>query len=368
MQRFVKTVFTIGFLTLVLATSIFAQAATEQPAAAVLSAIDAKGRTVESPTQPHRIVVAGKAAIMPADALFLFPEARQADIVLAKTDQGLGDFFNLLDSAFIKEKRISHQASVEELIALKPDLVVTKTSNYESVAKKMEAFGIPCFVMDLESSEAWKNEILELGKLLGNTPRAQEVVAQFEQRENSVTVATGTLSDTEKPSVLVMQVAASDGVTAFTIAPATWIQTQIVQKAGGIAAWLGAELSDNAWKKVSFEQIATWNPDYIYIISYKAPADSFIKEMKGSAQWQQLKAVQNNAIKAFPADNMSYAQSDTRWLLALQWLAADLHPQLYPGFDMEREITSFYRNLYGIEDQNVINQLLDLYRHSVSSN
>ncbi|PKL11725.1 MAG: ABC transporter substrate-binding protein, partial [Spirochaetae bacterium HGW-Spirochaetae-8] len=327
---------------------VLASGAPETARIQQFSAMDATGNTVELKKTPTRIIIAGKAAIMPADALFLFPEAREMEVLLAVTNQGLGDFFNLLDPTFVSQRRIGQQVSAEEILALKPDLVLTKLSNYESLAKKLRQFGVPTFVMDLESSEAWKTEILELGKLLGNTKVAQEVVETFNNREQNIARALESLPGSEKPTVLVMQVASADGVTAFSVAPSGWIQTMLVQQAGGKPVWLDADLSVNAWKKVSFEQIAAWNPDYIYLISYRANADAFLKTIRSSEQWGQLKAVRNNAVKSFPADVMNYAQSDSRWILALEWLASDLHPDRFSNFDMEERIQSFYKALYRI--------------------
>lgn len=358
------------FLLLLLSSvlPLLASGAPEASQARQFSAIDAMGNTVELEKAPIRVIIAGKAAVMPADALFLFPEVKQMEVLLAVTNQGLGDFFNLLDPTAVNQRRIGQQVGAEEILALKPDLVLTKSSNYESLAKKLQQFGIPTFVMDLESSEAWKTEILQLGKLLGNTTAAQKVVETFHNREKTIATALESLQESEKPKVLVMQVASADGVTAFSVAPKGWIQTMMVERAGGTPIWLDADLSVNAWKKVSFEQIAAWNPDHIYLISYRSNADAFLKAIRASDQWGQLRALKNSSIKSFPADVMNYAQSDSRWILALEWLAADLHPTRFSGFNMEERIQIFYETMYRISDRTILDTLLAAYRASISSN
>ncbi len=350
------------------ALPLSAQGAPEKTDFMAMTATDALGNTVTLPNLPQRVVIAGRAAVMPADALFMFPESRGMEVLLATTDQGLGDFFNLLDPAFAAQKRIGQQVSAEELLALKPDLVLTKANNYESLAKKLIQFGIPTFIMDLESPRAWEKEIIELGILLGNTVKAQAIVEEFTKRETVVANAVRSVAVSEKPRVLVMQFAKADGVTSFSVAPKTWIQTLLVEKAGGTPVWLNAELAENAWKKVSFEQIAAWNPDHIYIVSYRSNADSFLHEIRSSSQWNQLIAVQSNAVKAFPADVMNYAQSDSRWILGLEWLAHDLHPESFVGFNMEERITGFYESFYNISDTLILEALLTAYRTSVRFN
>ena len=328
-------------------------------------AIDALGREVSVSGDIQRIMVVGKAAIMPADALFLFPGVEDIEVTLAKTDQGLGDFFNLIRPEFAHSNRLGQQVGAEEIFAYNPSLVLTKSSNYDSIGKLLEPFGIPVFVMDLETPESWKSEIVQLGKLLGDEQTPQRIIGAFEKRQNAVSSKVGMLSEKEKPGVLMMQVASSDGLTSFSVSPENWIQHTITTLAGGKAIWVDSSLADNAWRKVSFEQIASWQPEHIFLISYKTPVQPFLAAINESPQWQQLAAVKQARLQATPADVLQYFQSDIRWILALQWLAAELHPQLFPNFSMENEIRGFYRDFYGIEDENILATLVQKYRTSV---
>ena len=90
-----KTAVLVIMFMFILVCSIGAQGVqeSEKAAPATRTAIDALGRTVTVEGDIERIMVVGRAAVMPADALYLFPSAMEMDIVLAKTDQGLGDFF-----------------------------------------------------------------------------------------------------------------------------------------------------------------------------------------------------------------------------------------------------------------------------------
>ena len=353
------------FLVLIVSMPLVAQGQVESPIAIeTRTATDALGRTVSISGDIDRVLVVGRAAIMPADALFLFPASEDMDIMLAKTNQGLGDFFDLIRPDFKVSGRLGQQVGAEEIIAHSPDLVLTKSSNYDSVVALLEPFGIPVFVMDLENPQAWKDEITQLGILLDDTETPKRIIKEFETREEAVDSAIATLSDAQRPNVLMMQSAASDGVTAFSVSPKDWIQTSITIRAGGVPVWLDADLAENSWRKVSFEQIAAWDPDTIYLISYKAPASGFLRAIDSSPQWQELTASRNGTIRSTPSDVMNYFQSDSRWILALQWLAAQLHPQLFPDFDMEAEIRSFYTDFYGIESEEILGKLVAAYQSS----
>lgn len=354
------------FITVVMLVSpIIAKGASEQTPVGAYEALDALGRIVRLDAAPSTIVVPGKAALMPADALYLFDQARQARVYLAKTDQGLGDFFDVLLRDEERSPRLGQQVSIEALIALKPDLVIAKTSNQSALGERLDDFGIPVFYMELEDARQWSSEIEQLGRLLGDQKRAQEISAFYKNRENVVVDTLSTLAQADKPRVLVLQAASTDGTTVFSVAPAGWIQTYIVQQAGGIPVWLDVPFIDQAWKKVSFEQIATWKPDVVYIVSYRSDAAAFLQEIEADTRWQALHASSAVSVKAIPADYVNFAQSDSRWILALEFMAADLHPDKFPLFSMVERIESFYRQLYRIEDDAVIARLVAAYRTSV---
>ncbi|MFA7128924.1 MAG: ABC transporter substrate-binding protein, partial [Sphaerochaeta sp.] len=67
---------------------LFAQASAENQmlASDYYSAVDANGRTVKLNEKPVKVLIAGKAGNMPANALFLFPEVEDMDLTLPLTD------------------------------------------------------------------------------------------------------------------------------------------------------------------------------------------------------------------------------------------------------------------------------------------
>lgn len=330
------------------------------------SALDALNRVVTVNNEIDKILVIGRAAIMPSDALYFFPSVLDKEVLLATTDQGLGDFFTLIRSDLTKEKRLAQQLSAEEIVALKPDLVITKSNNYDSIGKQLEKFGIPLFVMDLESPQAWKDEIVQLGILLNDNETPKSVASNFQKREEFISKKLSTLSEDKKPTVLLLQVASSDGATAFSVAPKDWIQAYLVENSHAVPIWLDSPFSSNAWSKVSFEQIAKWDADYIFLINYRGSVNSFLKEIENSSHWHYLSAFKKGNIRAFAADFLNWAQSDSRSILALQWLAATLHPNVFTDFDIEKEIASFYADFYNIKDATIIDKLIESFYKSVN--
>jgi len=330
----------------------------------IYSGIDSLGNQVTLDKRPESIVIAGKATLIPADAVFFFESYNTSIKALGITDQGLGDFYRLYLSD-IKD-RLPHTVSAEEIAGTSPDLVIIKDRNYNSIGKQLEKLGIPVFTMYLESPEDYIKEIIELGNLFSEPETARTITELYENWLQTISSRTEPLSPEEKEDILLLYANSSDGITSFQIPPASWIQTFITREAGGNPVWADSAVTNN-WQLVSFEQISAWDPDRIYIISYKTPAAVYLKEIEQSPLWENLSAYRNGFISTFPADFHNWAQPDTRWILGLQWLAKELHPELFADLQIEMQISSFYRDLYNIDDPAVIEELLTRFSSSLKT-
>lgn len=354
-------------LSILLLSGFFFAASVPGGSAAPFSAVDANGDAVALAAAPERILVAGKAALIPSDALFLFPEGRKHLLRLARVDQGMGNLFALLEPGLAAASAVDtmQNGGTEELAALRPDLVIAKTAATATVVDKLRPLGIPCFAMSLETPEEWLRELPELGRLLGEEARAEELCRMIRARMDAVAEGVkGALSvpGAVRPRVLLLQASAADGTMSFSVSPDAWLQTWMVEAAGGEPVWKGTGLTANGWSKVSFEQIAAWNPDAIFFVSFKNPVGPLLAAVKADRRWQLLKAARTGRLHAMPADLVAYAQPVSRWVLCLQWLAAELWPEAFPGFGMEAEIARFYREFLCVEEGPVLDAILAAYR------
>ncbi len=354
---------------LFVSTALHAQGSTEQrQRAETVNATDALDRNVMLRDLPRRVIIIGKSAIVATDAFLLFPDAVDAIVELPKTDQGTGDLYSLLLPQLADGARTPEIPSIEEVVARNPDLVLMKDFTYTGLGDKLTAMGIPVFTISLEMPEDWNAELRQLGKLVGDPGRAEEVTALYQERQDKVEQAVSDVPEQDRPKVLMMRVSSTDGPLTYTVAPDTWMQTRFVEDAGGIPVWLGSGFKNKGFAKISFEQIAAWNPDYIYIYSYKDPAEDFLTQLKKDKRWADIPAMKAGRVKAIPGDFSNYAQPISRWILCLQWMSADLYPQLFPDFDMEREICSFYEDFHGLSDPQAQREIIDRYRRSVQAN
>ncbi len=352
----------IGVLILLLSVpTLFATGTREADTAPVFSAVDASGAEVSVSVPLEKIAVVGKAALIPSDALYMFSAARYAEVTLAKTNQGLGDFFAFLLDEADGGERLGQSISAEEILAIDPDLILTKQRNRNAFAPIIEPFGIPLFSLDLESSQSWSDEIAELGKLLGEEERAEQIISFFAEKEQYIV---DTRAGEKSPRTLILQATTGDGITSFSVAPEGWIQQEIISKAGGTPLYPSTGTA-SGWSIVSMEQISEWNPDVIIIVSYRSHGGKYLEQIRSSTLWEPLTAVKNGNVYLAPSDFVNYFQSDSRWILALQWLAKTLHPEAFASLDIEEEIRNFYRTLYSVDSSDKLERLVQRYRESL---
>lgn len=332
------------------------------PTPSPLQVTDALGREVTLTAPPQRIVVAGKATIMIVDALYLFPEGPQRLAAVGATAQG-GDFLPIVDPNAASKATLGAEAGPEQIAAARPDLVILKSYMREKLGVPIEALGVPVFYVSLETPEQYFAELRALGQILNNPARAEEVIAFYRERVERVQRRVADIPDDRKPRVLVLQHSAKGGETAYSVPPAAWMQTLLVQTAGGRPAWL--DVQGSGWTVVTLEQIAARDPDQIYVIDYFGDPLQAVERLQADPVARNLKAVQSGQVFAFPKDTYSWDQPDTRWILGLQWLASHIHPDRFTDLDILQEFTTFYRTLYRLDDAAIEGQLRPLLKGSL---
>jgi iron complex transport system substrate-binding protein len=333
--------------------------------AAPYTVTDALGRTVTFKEVPSRIVIAGRGTLLLADAVYLFDDADDRVIGAAVTDQGLGDVLPVIDSAYARKIRFANDAGVEQIAGATPDLVILKTYSKQKVGDALERVGIPVLYLDLETPESFAADVRTLGALFRQPERAASIAGWYESRAAAVAAAVAGAAAATRPRVLVVQATGKDADLAVTVPPASWIQTWMVQTAGGTPVW-AAENRTTGWLKVGIEQVAAWDPDQVLVVCYASSAADAARRFAASPAWQATRAARAGAIRPFPADFVSWDQSDARWILGLQWLAATFHPERFRGFDLNAEVTAFYHEAYGFDPAAVTSLLLPRLAQSLS--
>ncbi len=328
---------------------LWAMAIPEEPAGAeTIEVVDALNRTVVLTGTPQRIVTAGRAVLMIADALYTFPSAAGHLVGVGRIDQGRGNFLREIDAAYDEKTILQQNVGPEQIAALRPDLVILKTFMRESLGSSLEQIGIPVLYVEFETPGQYQRDLATLGAITGDAARAAELQAFFRDRETEITSVTDELSAGDRPSVLFLYVQPGDNGMSFSVPASTWIQTELVRMAGGEPVWT-TDIQGGGWNRVNLEQVLSWNPEVIFLVSYRNDIQSITGELAANPLVGRLQAFEEGRVYPMPVDFYAWDQPDVRWVLGLRWMASKLHPELVSPESMRESVYSFYDRLYEMD-------------------
>ena len=329
-----------------------------------LTVTDALQRTVEFAQPPQRIVVTGKASFMLANALCLFPEARERTLLLPSgtvSREGSGDFLSLVRPGQTPDS-LPATAGAEQIAATHPDVVLLKTSAAQ-LGDVLDRLGLRVVYLDFETPAHYERDLAILGQLLGAEDRARFLVSYYRDVAAGVRDRTAALSGAAKPRVLLLQYSERSGAAAFSVPSPDWIQTALVETAGGTPVWKESA-QRGGWTVVNLEQVAAWDPDVVFVVNYATSANQAVARILADGRWQALRAARDGKVFAFPGDFCSWDQPDTRWSLGLLWMATRLHPALFGETDLAQEVIRFHA-LYGLDAITVQSRVIPLIREDI---
>ncbi|MFW5686325.1 MAG: ABC transporter substrate-binding protein, partial [Spirochaetota bacterium] len=134
---------------------------------------DALDRRVEVPESPERIVAAGSAVLMIADALYLFPGADERIVGLGRINQGKGNFLAAIDDEYGEKAVLERNVGPEQIAGLNPDLVILKSFMRGRLGVGVERLGVPVVYVDLETPEQYQRDLRLFGEVLGQPERGR---------------------------------------------------------------------------------------------------------------------------------------------------------------------------------------------------
>lgn len=315
------------------------------------------GRELRLNKSPARLVVAGRGSFMIIHAAALFPGAKDRLKAAAGGRQLRGENYDFLVHAgrvSTNLVRLGAEVGPEQLAPLRPDLVLLKSVSVR-LGDALEKIRIPAVYFDLETPEQYERELVTLGQLFDDAQRAADLVAYYRARRAKVANRLADLPPGTRPRVLLIQASARGGALSFSVPAADWMQTRLIELAGGVPVWRDAP-KGSGWTVISLEQAAVWNPDVLLVVDYGEGSTEMASLIRADPTWQKLAAVKDGKVWTFPGDLVTWDQPDPRWALGLLWAAQRLHPERFVELDLWTEVLAFYQ-WYGLTESEVATQI-----------
>ena len=348
----------IIFVSAILLVSIYASAASlfndDAEQDEYITITDALGRDVQVYLPVRKVIVAGKANGLVLSVAYMFPSAAE---LLSDLDASLfnSPLFRQVDPDIDSKSVLEDRLNIEEIVAQEPDVVVLKSYMKSNVGDPLENIGTTVVYVDLEGLDSYLRDILVLGKIFGDEERAERISSYYEEKHRSILDKTKNLDDVDRPRVLHLYYDQRGDSISFMTPGASWLQTSMIHVAGGYP--LSVELEGSGWNIVSFEQIARWNPEVIFIVTYTGdPSPSDVKEtLTSDPLWEEIDAIANDRVYAVPDDcNFqgglgSWETPGSRWITGLLWMAEKIDAT-HMDVDVREEIERFYVDFYGLDE------------------
>ncbi|MFB4277189.1 MULTISPECIES: ABC transporter substrate-binding protein [unclassified Nonomuraea] len=259
------------------------EAAPSASAAPFRTVKHAMGETV-IPAQPKRVVALDQSFV---DAVLTLETPVVGYTTYRSIDTKLPDYLGTVAQQYGKEATpvgTLEQPSLEKIMALKPDLIVSAKVRHEALYDKLTK--IAPTVFSETTGAIWKENLRLMGQALGKEELADTRIKAFEERAGKIGTAIKE-KDGELPTISIVR---------FAGEPTTRLYVEnsysgVVMKDVGFPRPEGQPTKQDAIAvDVSQERIADLDADHIFVATYPDPASEGPKEkFVGNPLWGTLK-------------------------------------------------------------------------------
>ena len=290
---------------------------------------DQMGRIVTIEKEPESIV---SGYYISTSALIALGQDEK--LVGIENDADKRSVYSLSNPAIVKLPSLGtvKEFDLEECMTLNPDLVVIPTK-LAGIIPTLEELGITVIVVNPEN-EVLQNEMIEL---LGDATGSEEIAQSINRYKNDqMAIIKKLIENEEKPRVYL----AGNHSILSTSGPQMY-QHCLIENAGGSNVAL--ELSDTYWAEVSYEQLLTWNPEYIIIA---ADANYDVEDVLENKNIASCDAIKNKKVYKIPNVTEPLDSPVPGSFLGTLYIANILHPEQYEESSFEDTFKEFYEKYY----------------------
>lgn len=227
--------------------------------------------------------------------------------------------------------------NVEELARVNPDLVIQWAGRGPDFVDPVTNAGLPLMTIRYGSEGLTRDYMTMAATAMGRPERIGPLIEWRAQVEADIAARTAGLTDADRPSVLYLlraleNLRASGTENNYN----AWYHTL----AGGRNA---AEDMVGGWADINVEQIATWNPDVIFLNSFEA--DLTLDRILNDPILSLTNAAQSGRVYKMPLGGYRWDPPNQESPLTWMWTANLLHPDLF-DYDLRAEMRAAYKVLY----------------------
>ena len=225
------------------------------------------------------------------------------------------------------------ELDLEMVASLEPDLLVLPMK-LKNTVEALETLGFDVLLVDPEDQERLVG-MIELVALAANKKEeAQQLLDFINEQQAFLETA---LEGVEQPGVYL-----AGNSSMLKTAGNAMYQANMIRLAGGIN--VANEIGDTYWAEIDYEQLLTWNPDYIILA---AEATYTVEDVLADPNLVDCTAVQNNNVYRLPNKAEAWDSPVPGSILGALWLANILHENNVSDAECADRMDAYYEMFYG---------------------
>ena len=222
--------------------------------------------------------------------------------------------------------------NLEGCAALAPDLVILPVK-LKSAADSLTALGIDVLLVNPEDQQLLEEMITLIGKVTNTADKANALLGFISEQNERLTTS---LASAEKPKVYL-----AGNSNLLSTAGSAMYQSDMIRLAGG--ANVAADITDTYWVEISYEQLLTWNPEYIILAS---DATYTVEDVMTNPNLAGCEAVKNGKVFKMPSKAEAWDSPVPGGILGAVWLSSVLHSDICTEASVNDIIDTYYETFY----------------------
>ena len=294
-----------------------------------LTVTDQSGRTVTIEEEPQKLV---SGYYISTSALIALDLDSKLVGIEAKADKRAIYSLSAPELVELPNVGTAKEFDLEGCAALEPDLVILPLK-LKSAADTLTELGIDVILVNPEDQGLLEEMVTLIGKATNTEAKADELLSFISEQSDRLTAE---LADTSDPKVYL-----AGNSSMLSTAGDAMFQSDMIRLAGGEN--VAAEITDTYWVETSYEQILSWNPEYIILAS---DASYTAEDVLNDANLADCDAVKNGNVYRMPAKAEAWDSPVPSGILGSVWLASVLHPDICTEAEAAEIIDSYYETFY----------------------
>ena len=278
-----------------------------------MTVIDDLGRTITIDKAPQRIV-----SLAPSNTEILFD--------LGLGDKVVGDtlYCDYPDAAKDKPKVGGYSdIDIEKVVSLAPDLILAEDIHKAEVIPALERMGFKVYALVPHNLDEIMDSVTTIGRLTGTSKEAKPIVSDMQKRIQIIMDKTLNLTDAQKPRVLYV-IWQEPLMSSGTDTPIY----EMINKAGGSSI----VQNQTGFPTLSLESVIDANPQVVICnVDASFPGgDAPLVFVQTEPRLKTISARVNGKVYGINASLTN--RPVPRIIDGFEWMAAMIHPELFPQF------------------------------------